>query len=152
VKRRLLLFSVIAVAIVLCIIAGSYYRFWVFNDADLAMKTGDYGQTMRLLRPWAAMGDSKAQYALGELYAFGWGVAKSDETAIYWYRRAGLIGPAGPSDRSVSDPAAPAMYYVGKRYLEGTGVNRDEEEARRWFERSAEGGFTKASEELKGAH
>ena len=150
-KRRLLLFSAIAMAMFLGITAVSYYRFWVFNDASLALKTGDYGQAMRLLRPWAAVGDSKAQYILGELYAFGLGVAKDDEIAVYWYRRAGQIGPAEPSDESASDPAASAMYYVGKRYQEGTGVKRDEGEARKWFERSAKGGFAKAREELKRA-
>ena len=109
-KRKVLLFSVIAVAIVLGIMAVSYYRFWVFNDANLALKTGDYGQTMRLLRPWAALGDSKAQYTLGELYAFGLGLPRDDDTAVYWFRRAGPIGPKDASDLSVSDPAAPAMY------------------------------------------
>lgn len=148
-KRRIVLFLAIAVTIVLGVIALSYYRFWVFNDASLALKTGEYGQTMRLLRPWAAIGDSKAQYILGELYAFGLGVTKDDETAVYWYRRAGLIGPADPSDSSVTDLAAPAMYYVGKQYMEGTGVRRDEGEARKWFERSAKGGFAPANEELK---
>jgi TPR repeat protein len=148
-KRRIFLFLAIAVTIVLGVIPLSDYRFWVFNDASLALKTGEYGQAMRLLRPWAAMGDSKAQYILGELYAFGWGVMKDDETAVYWYRRAGLIGPVDPSDSSVTDSAAPAMYYVGKRYIEGTGVSRDKAEARKWFERSAKGGFVQANEELK---
>src|SRR5689334_1159326 len=101
-KRKLLLFSAVAVAIVLGVIGVSYYRFWVFSDAYLALKTGDYGQTMRLLRPWAAMGNSKAQYTLGESYALGLGVVKDDETAVYWFRRAGPIGPGEPSDTPVS--------------------------------------------------
>jgi TPR repeat protein len=41
-----------------------------------------------------------AQFLLAELYAYGWGVAKDDETAIYWYRRAGPIGPTDESDRT----------------------------------------------------
>ena len=150
-KRKLLFFAALAAAIVVCIIAVSYYRFWVFNDANLALKTGNYAQTMRLLHPWAVIGDSKAQYTLGELYAFGLGVAQDDETAIYWYRRAGPIGPLDAGERSVTDPAAPAMYYVGKQYLDGTGVKRDEAKARKWFERSAKGGFAKAKAELQRA-
>lgn len=82
-KRRIFLFLAIAVTIVLGVIALSYYRFWVFDDAFLALKTGEYGQAIRLLCPWAAVGDSKAQYILGDLYAFGWGVTQDDETAVY---------------------------------------------------------------------
>jgi len=74
--------------------------------------------------------------------ALGWGVPKSDDKAIAWYRRAAV------ESEKARDPAAPLMYYIGRKYLGGEGIRRDEAEARKWLERSAQGGFAKATEQL----
>jgi TPR repeat protein len=146
------LVAVIAVAAGVMAVALTVTRNMMLDSATLQMKTGEFDRAATKLKVLANVGDSIAQSSLGDLYAYGWGVSKDDETAIYWYRRAGPIGPFEASDRSVSDPAAPAMYYVGRKYLGGEGVPRNEAEARKWFERSAQGGYAKAVEQLKQMH
>ncbi len=147
-SRKLIVSLAICVVLAALVVGVLRYRFWVFNDANLALKTGEYQVTLEKLRPWARLGDSDAQSTLGLLYAFGWGTPKDDAEAIKWFRRAGPMGPSEASDQAVSDPAAPAMYYVGRKYLGGEGVPRNEAEARKWFERAAQGGYTKAAEQL----
>jgi TPR repeat protein len=127
-------------------------RTMVLDSATMQMKTGEFDRAATKLKSLANIGDSTAQSLVGDLYAYGWGVSKDDETAVYWYRRAGPLGPPDQAGPPVSDAAAPAMYYVGKRYMEGLGVKHDENEARKWFVRSANGGFSKADEELKRMH
>lgn len=147
-SRKLIISLVTCVVLATLVVAVLRYRFWVLNDANVALKTGEYQVTLQKLRPWALLGDSDAQSTLGLLYALGWGTPKDDTEAIKWFRRAGPMGPSEASEQSVSDPAAPAMYYVGRKYLEGEGIRRDEIEARKWFERSAQGGYAKATEQL----
>lgn len=106
-----------------------------FDGATDALKTSDYATALKKLRPLAALGDSHAQYLLGQMYAFGSGVPKNDDAAIAWFRRAGLWSKGLP------DPAAPADYYVAQNYLEGRGVQKDEVEANKWFKRAADGGY-----------
>jgi TPR repeat protein len=136
------------VAAILVIVSVASYAFWwsknyMFETAAAALNDGNYAEAAAKLRVAARMGDSNAQALMGDLYALGWGVRKSDDEAIAWYRRAGV------EKEDARDPAAPAMYYIGRKYLGGEGVPRDEEEARKWLERSAKGGFAKADEELK---
>jgi len=137
-SRRVAICILVVVAFAAVLIVG---RNWLLDQATSEMKTDEFDRSAVKLKLLANVGDPTAQSFLGDLYAYGWGVSKEDERAIYWYRR------AGSSERSVSDPAAPAMYYVGKHYLEATPSNNIE--ARKWFERSARGGFSKAKEDLE---
>jgi len=141
-KQRSARLAVIGV-LVLCVLALVLLvgRNLLLDQATSAMKSEQFDRAATKLKLLASVGDSTAQSLLGDSYAYGWGVPKNDEHAIYWYRR------AGTSDRSVSDPAAPAMYYVGKHYLEAT--PGDKSEARKWFAWSARGGFSKAHEDLE---
>jgi uncharacterized protein len=133
-----------ALIVLVAVVFGFFrYRFWTLNEADLALKDGNYQRTLKLLEPWARFGDSNAQYTVGRLHAFGLGTPKDDATAIELFRRAGLFAVADV------DPAAPAEYYVGLDYLEGRGVQGNVVEARRWLERSAKGGYPKATEQLE---
>jgi uncharacterized protein len=100
-----------------------------------ALKIGDYPAAFKKLGVLARLGDSKAQYLIGQMYAFGWGVPKSDEDAIKWFRKAGMWS-AGTSDL-----AAAAEYYVGQSYAEGIGVPRNEAESQKWFRRATDGGY-----------
>lgn len=100
-----------------------------------ALKTGEYPVAFKKLGVLARLGDSKAQYLVGQMYAFGWGVPKSDEDAIKWFRKAGMWSTG------TGDPAAAAEYYVGQSYSDGTGVPRNETESQKWFRRAADGGY-----------
>ena len=75
----------------------------------------------------AAQGYAPAEFQMGQLYAFGFGVAQSDAEALAWYRKAAVHGDAA------------AQRAVGDAYQKGRGVAADPTEAARWFQRAAEG-------------
>ena len=70
-----------------------------------------------------------AQFALGQRYALGEGVAQQPAEARRWYRRAADEGHAGAQ-------LALAESYAGK----GQGSVADPEEAVRWYRAAAEAG------------
>jgi uncharacterized protein len=86
-------------------------------------------------RPLAEFGDSKAQFLMGNIYAYGWGgVKKNDDEAIYWFRRAAV------DVKDEADPAAPAELAIAKSYADGTGgVKQDKAESIKWLRLSAAG-------------
>ena len=61
----------------------------------------------------AKLGDSEAQYALGQFYLHGWGVKKSDTEAVKWFKEAAEKGHPG------------AMIYLGRLYENGLGVKQN---------------------------
>jgi uncharacterized protein len=93
------------------------------------------------LRPLARLGDTTAQYLLGNIYAYGWGgVKKNDAEAIYWFKRAAMFV------EDETDPAAPAELAIAKSYAEGTdGVKVDKIESIKWLRLAAMGGSKEAA-------
>jgi dipeptidyl-peptidase-4 len=79
-----------------------------------------------LLRPVAELGLADAQFRLGELYATGDRLPKSDSEAAKWFYLA-----------AVQDHPE-AVVKMGWIYGEGTGVQKDYHEAFRWFTRGSE--------------
>jgi len=68
-----------------------------------------------------------AEFQLGQLYDFGFGVSQDDRAAFDWYRRAGDRGHAA------------AARAVGDFYRKGRIVVASAAEAARWYLRAAEG-------------
>lgn len=124
------------IGVVAALVLGAVFaRNVQLDDATAALKTSDYATALRKLRPLAQLGDGHAQYLLGQMYAFGWGVPRDDDAAIAWFRRAGMWS------EGLTDPAAAAEYYVAQNYLEGHGVQKDETEANKWMKRATDGGY-----------
>jgi TPR repeat protein len=117
-----------------------------FEAGSHALKVEDYSTALRRLKPLASVGDSRAQYVLGEMYALGLGVPEDDSKAIYWFRRA-AIGSNGEAD-----PAAAAELAVAKNYAQGIGVRVDADQSLKWFHRAADGGSKEAAAELDKSH
>jgi uncharacterized protein len=140
--RKWLVVACCGLLCVALVLLGIVVRNRTFDAAALATAEEDYPAAVKRFRVLAALGDSSAQYFLGELYAFGLGVPKDEEKAIEFFRRSSKWSSGG--DKS----AAASMYHVGERYLGRRGIARDTEAARRWFERSASEGYTKAADEL----
>jgi localization factor PodJL len=88
------------------------------------------------LRQAATNSDPKAQYAIGNRYAQGEGVARDAVQAATWF---GLAAKAG---------LAPAQYRLGVLYERGEGVAKDHAKARNWYARAAEKGNVKAMHNL----
>jgi len=73
---------------------------------------------------------------VGDAFHGGFGVAKSDEEAIKWYRKAAELNNSY------------AMLELGRCYARGTGIPKDETEAVRWYRKAAELDNRYAMEEL----
>ena len=80
--------------------------------------------------------DPTAQVKLGNRYAHGKWVAKDDEEAARWYRKAALQGDAE------------GQYYLGLCYATGNGVPMNDVAAVYWYRRSALHGNAEAQYRL----
>lgn len=121
----------------------------------------DTAQAIEWFRKAAAQQYPPAEFQVGQLYDFGFGVVQSDGEALTWYRRAAGHGHA-PAERAVGDfyqkgrvvPADAkeasrwylraadaddirAQYQLGQLYFDGTGVQRDYAAAYLWFSLAA---------------
>lgn len=130
--------TVLVLGVVLVVV-----RNYEFESGARALKIEDYSTALRKLKPLASVGDSHAQYVLGEMYATGKGVPKNDSEAIYWFRRAAI------GTRGEADPAAAAELAVAKNYAQGIGVKADADESVKWLRKAADGGSQEAAVELQ---
>ncbi|MFZ0616926.1 MAG: tetratricopeptide repeat protein [Chthoniobacterales bacterium] len=81
--------------------------------------------------------DPLAQVRLGDKYTRGtWTIAKNDESAADWYRKAALQGDAE------------GQYHLGLCYDRGLGVPKNTILALEWYRKSARQGNTAAQYEL----
>ncbi len=53
---------------------------------------GDYNDAFHQLLPAAAKGNPQAQYAIGYMYYYGYGVARDSETGIFWMQQSAAQG------------------------------------------------------------
>jgi V8-like Glu-specific endopeptidase len=102
------------------------------DDAVAAAHRGDYATALGRLSPLAEKGDARAQFDLGFMHAYGWGVQRNPAEAITWYRKAAEQG------------LPVAQHFLGLAYVNGEGVRPDDAEAARWFARAAAQGFAQA--------
>ena len=98
------------------------------NEARSAYEREDYETAARLLKPQAERGDAEAQYRLGMMARFGWGIDKDNEAAAVWFRKA------------AEQNHAQAQAELGTLYRLGRGVPEDTKEAARWLRKAAESG------------
>ena len=76
------------------------------------------------------LGDSDAQFNLGNMYYRGQGVSKDYKEALKWYRK-------GADQGNVR-----AIKRVGDVYYKGKGVIKDNKEAVKWYTKAAEQGLS----------
>jgi TPR repeat protein len=86
----------------------------------------DLPQAVKWFRAAASQQYPPAEFQLGQLHDFGFGVEEDASEALRWYRRAASGG------------SAPAQRAVGDFYRKGRGVRADATEAARWYLRAAE--------------
>lgn len=89
--------------------------------------TADTAEAIRWIRKAAEQQHAPAELHLGQMYEFGFGVARDDIEALAWYRRAAEHGSAS------------AQRVVGEFYRKGRAVPEDAAEAARWFQIAADG-------------
>ena len=96
----------------------------------------DTAQAIEWFRKAAAQRYAPAEFQLGQLYEFGFGVARSERDALAWYRKAAEHG------------SAVAHRAIGDFYKKGRGVAADPAEAIRWYRRAADANDIRAQYEL----
>jgi TPR repeat protein len=102
-------------------------------DANAADKRSDYATELSILTPHARKGEAWAQNNLGNLYYFGHGVAKDNDQAVFWYRKAAEQGDKGGEAN------------LGQAYLRGEGVAKDEAVGEAWIRKAADHGDLRAA-------
>ena len=100
----------------------------------------DAAQAIEWIRKAATQQYAPAEFHMGQLYDFGFGVARNDREALAWYRKAAAHGDAA------------AQRSVGDFYQKGRGVPADAAEAARWYRRGADGDDLRAQYELGNMH
>jgi TPR repeat protein len=98
------------------------------DPARAAFEREDYTTAAKLFRPLAESGDAEAQYRLGLMFRFGWGVDKDMAAAVHWLSRAADAQHAG------------AMTELGNMYRLGRGVPEDAKRAAQLLTGAAERG------------
>jgi TPR repeat protein len=96
----------------------------------------EMAQGIEWIRKAAAQQYSPAEFQLGQIYDFGFGVTESDRDALDWYRKAAAHGNPG------------AQRSLGEFYRKGRSVAADAAEAARWLRRAAEGDDLRAQYQL----
>ena len=111
---------------------------------------------------------ARAQFYLGVMYDFGYGVPQDDQEARRWYSKAAEArhpnaqfnlavkyrkGEGFPKDyqqamrwykKAAEQGYADAQFYLGVMYSEGEGVPPDYQQAAQWFRKAAEQGDSSA--------
>ena len=104
--------------------------------AMLYYGTPDTAQAIEWFRKAAAQQYAPAEFQLGQIYDFGFGVGQDDREALVWYRKA------------AEHDSAAAQRSVGDFYQKGRGVVADAAEAARWYTRGADGDDIRAQYQL----
>lgn len=137
----------------------------VYAQADAARaayEREDYNAAAALYAPRAAAGDAEAQYRMGMMARFGWGVDKDAATAARWLDEAAKqnhpqaqaelgtmyrLGRGVPEDAkraaqlltaAATAGVGIAQLSIGRMYRDGAGVDRDLIEAYAWFTAAGE--------------
>jgi uncharacterized protein len=132
------------------------------DEALAAFEREDYAKAAALYRPRADAGSAEAQYRLGLMLRFGWGVDKDASAAASMLSRAaeqnhplaqaelgtmyrlGRGVPENPHEAARLLRAAAgagvgiAQLSIGRMYRDGIGVTKDPVEAYAWFQLAGE--------------
>ena len=104
--------------------------------AMLYYGAADTSQGVEWIRKAAAQQFGPAEFQMGQMYEFGFGLPQSDREALLWYRKAAEHG------------SAPGQRSVGDFYRKGRTVPADAAEAARWYRRAADGDDVRAQYQL----
>jgi len=101
----------------------------IYTDVDRSVSMGvtiNLVKAAKWFRMSASQGHARAQNALGEAYAYGYGVPQNPAEAVKWWRKAAEQG------------TPKAQYNLGRAYARGYGgLPKDPAEAENWYRKSA---------------
>lgn len=93
-----------------------------YNEREIV----DFEECLLYFKPMALQGIPFAQYVMGELYLFGWGVSQDYNVAERWFLKA--------ANQDCTD----AQRALSRLYLDGVGVSKDYTKSIYWLKKSAE--------------
>ena len=96
-----------------------------FDEGVEAYSRNEFDKALAEFKPLAEQGEARAQYFMGFLHRYGYGVEQSHAEAGKWFRKAAEQGDAR------------AQSYLGKMYEKGEGVERSLVDAHFWYSLSA---------------
>ena len=99
------------------------------DSATVAYKRGDYAAAFAQFKKLAEKDYAPAQSNVGMMYAEGIGVAKDEQQAVYWWRKAAKEGDTK------------AIYNLALMYSDGKGVAKDDQQAAYWYQKAAYFGY-----------
>lgn len=117
-KRRALVVALLMVLAAAPVRAG-------FQEGVAALERGDFVVAFQEMKPLADLGNRRAQFALGVMYANGHGVLQNDAVAVIWYQLA------------AEQDYARAQFSLGVMYSEGKGVAKNYAIALGWYRLAA---------------
>lgn len=94
--------------------------------AHEALAEGDDATALKLYGSLAEAGNAHAQYQLGDMYQFGFGVPKDTAESISWFRKAADQG------------LGVAQARLGEIYFTGDATVQDFKAAREWLQKAAD--------------
>lgn len=106
-----------------------------YNLGTKYFNTRNFEQALPLFKEAAEQGISAAQFHLGEMYEYGWGIDRDIQQAIFWYKKAAEQG------------FARAQLFLGIKYDRDYSI-KDMQQARYWFEKAAIQGELSAQKNL----
>lgn len=83
--RRYLFIVIISLGLQACASTKSYQN---LQQGKSTFESGDYQQAFRQLLPLAANGNAEAEYAIGYMYYYGYGVPEDSQTGLFWINKA----------------------------------------------------------------
>src|SRR5690348_14578516 len=100
----------LAGAVAVLVLSGAAAVAGPWEDGMVAYNRGDYVPAIKLLRPLAQTGNTRAQTVLGVMYRRGEGVARSSARAFMWFSLAAKKGDpsAKASLQEMSKEMSPA--------------------------------------------
>jgi TPR repeat protein len=84
------------------------------NEGKQSFIDGDYKKSFHDLLPLASQGNAHAEYAVGYMYYYGYGVAQDSESGLFWMQKSATQG---------YDPAKKALDLINHHNQE-TPVNK----------------------------
>ncbi len=113
-----------------------FYKIGKIVEKDSVKAEELYKAALPLLKELAEKGNTRAQFNLGFCHETGNGVAKNQNEAVKWYRKAAEQGNAD------------AQNDLGDCYYYGLGVSHNYSEAVKWYRKAAEQGNAYAQNKL----
>lgn len=84
----------IAIVIVPVLLTAFHAAAQDLQKGEAAYERGDYATAFKEFQPLAKKGSARAQYLLGTMYEYGWGVRRNYSQAAKWHRKAASRGNA----------------------------------------------------------